>query len=79
MPLNRQKFVRGPHFLRERGFGDGIGRAGSLSSAGCKGSGNGDGVVAVAERSARDGTGEIVDVGPVEALRADHFGAGVVG
>ena len=38
-----------------------------------------DGVVSVAERAARDGAGEIVDIGAVEALRADHFGAGVVG
>ena len=37
----RQKFVSGPLFLPERGFGDGIGRAGGLSSVGCRGPGNG--------------------------------------
>ena len=38
-----------------------------------------DGVVAVAEGAARDGAGEIVDVGPVEALRANHLGPVGVG
>ena len=38
---NRQKFVRGTLFSPERGFGDGIGRAGGLSPAGWRGLGNG--------------------------------------
>ena len=37
-----------------------------------------DGVIAVAERATRDGTGEIVNVRTVEALRADHLGPVVV-